>query len=37
MNGQRYKEDMAREQFFKSLGDRLQACGIGFLFRGQRE
>lgn len=33
MNGARYKEDRAREQFFAALGKRLAARGISFLFR----
>ncbi len=33
MNGNRYKEMRARQDFFSALGDRLHAKGIRFLFR----
>lgn len=33
MNGARYQELRAREEFFAALGDRLRAKGIRFLFR----
>lgn len=32
MNGQRYKEDAARQSFFSALGERLAARRISFLF-----
>jgi spore maturation protein CgeB len=33
MDGRRYKEMRARQEFFAALGERLQARGIRFLFR----
>lgn len=33
MNGLRYKEDLARQNFFSALGERLTAHKIRFLFR----
>jgi spore maturation protein CgeB len=33
MDGRRYKEMRARQEFFAALGDRLAARGIRFLFR----
>ena len=33
MDGQRYKEMRARQEFFAALGERLTARGIRFLFR----
>jgi spore maturation protein CgeB len=33
MDGQRYKEMRARQEFFAALGERLAARGIRFLFR----
>ena len=33
MNGRRYKEDQAREQFFSKLGRRLDTLGITHCFR----